>query len=75
MRSGPATRAKGVFGAKADGTCGTAANDEELKAFPDNSMANPFNGTALAIPSGPLRVGRYENEEAVFEVVRIVRRP
>ena len=70
-----ATRATGVFGARTEGTCGTTANDEELKAFPNDSMANPFNGTELALPSGPLRVGRYANEEAVLEVLKIVRRP
>jgi hypothetical protein len=70
-----ATRGKGIFGARAEGTCGTQANDEELKAFPDNSQANPFNGTELELPSGPLRVGTYENEEATLEVLRVVRRP
>jgi hypothetical protein len=70
-----ATRAKGAFAAKTEGTCGNQANDEELKAFPNNSMANPFNGTELALPSGPLRVGRYANEEAILEVLKIVRRP
>lgn len=69
-----ATRGKGVFGANATGDCGAAANNEELQAFPDNSMANPFNGTDINITSGPLRVGRYENVEAVFEVLRVVRR-
>jgi hypothetical protein len=67
-------RAKGVFGARAEGSCGAAQNNEELKAFPDNSRANPFDGTDINITSGPLRVGRYANEEAVFEVLRVVRR-
>lgn len=70
-----ARRAKGVVGARAEGTCGTRANDEELKTFPDKSQANPFNGTELDLPSGPLRPGRYENEEAVLEVLKVIRRP
>jgi len=70
-----ARRGKGVFGARAEGNCGSAANNAEVKAFPDNSQANPFNGTELEVPSGPLRRGRYENEEAVFEVLQVIRRP
>jgi hypothetical protein len=69
------SRAKGVFGARAEGSCGAPMNNEELQMFPDRSRANPFNGTELALPSGPLRVGKYENEDGAIEVVRVVRRP
>ena len=69
------TRGNGVFGARAEGSCGAQMNNAELQLFPDKSRANPFNGTELALPSGPLRVGRYKNEEGVVEVVRVVRRP
>jgi hypothetical protein len=69
-----ATQAKGPFAAKAGGTCGQEAIDAERDAFPDDSMANIFNGIDLPLPSGPLRVGRYAEENVAMEVVRVVRR-
>jgi hypothetical protein len=70
-----ARRGKGIFGARAEGNCGTTANNAEVKAFPDNSQANPFNGTELDVPSGPLMRGQYENDGVLFEVRDVIRRP
>ena len=70
-----AVQAKGPFGATVTGNCGQEAIDGERQAFPDNSMANPFNGTELPLPSGPLQVVQYQEEGLTVDVVRIVRRP
>jgi hypothetical protein len=37
---------------KAFGSCGSTADAEERAAFPDNSMANPFDGIELEWPPG-----------------------
>jgi hypothetical protein len=70
-----AERAKGPLSATVTGNCGQDANVAEQDAFPDNSMANPFNGTELPLPTGPLQVVQYQEEGLTVDVVRIVRRP
>jgi hypothetical protein len=68
-------QAKGPFSATVTGNCGQDTIDAEQEAFPDNSMANAFNGTELPLPSGPLRVVQYQEEGLTMDVVRVVRRP
>ena len=41
--------------------------------FPDESIANIFNGTDLPLKSGPLRVGQYRDGSVLVEVLRVVR--
>jgi hypothetical protein len=68
-------RAPGPFASAAFGDCGSSANAEEQNMFPDDSMANVFNGLDFPMRSGPLRPGRYVDDNVVFEVLRLVRRP
>jgi hypothetical protein len=68
-----AKKAPGTFVANVSGTCDQAAIREERSSFPDNSMANVFDGNELPLPSGPLRVGRYTDGDLTLDVLRVVR--
>ena len=53
-----------------EGNCGKEAEIEEIRAFPDNSEANVFNGVEFNLTSRPLKVGRYVDGDMTLEVIR-----
>jgi hypothetical protein len=65
----------GSFLKDVSGSCDAALTSAEETNFPDNSMANSFDGQELPLPSGPLQVGRYVDGALVVEVLRVVFRP
>lgn len=56
------------------GSCEPSDIADERTQFPDDSIANIFNGHDLPLRSGPLQPGQYRQGAVLVEVLRVVRR-